>query len=386
MNDLTPFEGLHCANCGYRLQGEFCHHCGQSTHSVLKPIHGIAEEAVETLLHIDSRILHTLPRLYLRPGFLTMEYFAGRRVRYIAPFRLMFVLCLLAFFALHWSVDHLAEHGDLVNAHVQLGTEAFQQAHTPTQVRTILARQLQALDSADALAVMSPTARAQLQRSRHRLFKQANQRLAKLGAPPLKPTTGESRPAAAPGSHASATGTWMHIDWLPDIVNARLERIGRHIQGNWQTLQHGDAQGRHEAQQRMIDGVFGTLPQALFVMVPLFAVLLKLFYLFQRRLYMEHLIVALHSHAFLFLSLLLGMILEWLAGMLVPHAHWLAPAFGLLGWVLFLWIPVYLLCMQKRIYRQSWPWSTLKFLCIGWLYLWMLMGVLVIAVILGLAH
>ncbi|TAM19816.1 MAG: DUF3667 domain-containing protein, partial [Rhodanobacter sp.] len=95
MKELTSFEGLHCANCGEPLQGEFCHHCGQSVHSVLKPMHHMVEETVETVLHIDSRILHTLPALFLKPGFLTLEYFAGRRVRYIAPFRLMFVLCLL---------------------------------------------------------------------------------------------------------------------------------------------------------------------------------------------------------------------------------------------------------------------------------------------------
>ena len=40
----------------------------------------------------------------------------------------------------------------------------------------------------------------------------------------------------------------------------------------------------------------------MFVLIPLFALLLKLFYVFRRRLYMEHLIVALHSHAFLFLA------------------------------------------------------------------------------------
>ena len=39
--------------------------------------------------------------------------------------------------------------------------------------------------------------------------------------------------------------------------------------------------------------------------MPLFALLLKIFYIFKRRLYMEHLIVALHSHSFIFLSLLL---------------------------------------------------------------------------------
>ncbi len=59
----------------------------------------------------------------------------------------------------------------------------------------------------------------------------------------------------------------------------------------------------------MIAGRLSVLPQTLFVLMPLFAVLLKITYIFKWRLYMEHLIVALHSHAFVFQSLLLIMLL-----------------------------------------------------------------------------
>jgi hypothetical protein len=92
MNELTEAGTLHCANCGTPLEGEFCHHCGQSVHSVLKPVHHMLEDGMDMFLHVDGRIVHTVPPLFLKPGFLTLEYFAGRRQRYVAPFRLMFVL------------------------------------------------------------------------------------------------------------------------------------------------------------------------------------------------------------------------------------------------------------------------------------------------------
>lgn len=395
MNEVTPFQGLHCANCGEPLQGAFCHRCGQSVHSVLKPMHGMVEETVETLLHIDGRIVHTLPRLYLKPGLLTLEYFAGRRIRYIAPFRLMFVLCLLAFFALHGSLDSLATHGDLVHIQSQTGDDPFREARSAAQVRAILDDHLLALDTARNIAGLPQVGREQLDSAAQALRHLANRHLTELGAPALpvgsSGTTGHTAPGtqtlpAATTAPRRETEPALHVRWLPDVINARLNVLAQHIRDNWQTLQHGDANARHQAQQRMIDGIFGILPQALFLMIPLFAVLLKLFYLFQRRLYMEHLIVALHSHAFLFLSLLLGTGLKWLATGLIPHAHGLAPVFNLLGWALLLWVPIYLLLMQKRIYRQSWPMSVLKFLCIGWFYLWMLLCVLVIAIVLGLAH
>jgi hypothetical protein len=112
-------------------------------------------------------------------------------------------------------------------------------------------------------------------------------------------------------------------------------------------------------------GAFGTLPQVLFVLMPLFALLLKIFYIFKRRLYMEHLIVALHSHAFIFLSLLL----LTLAGLARNWAHtaatWLDAPLGLLIFVMGWWLPIYLFLMQKKVYRQGWFFTSLKYCAIG---------------------
>ncbi|NMW26103.1 DUF3667 domain-containing protein, partial [Rhodanobacter denitrificans] len=149
MKQLTSYEGLHCANCGAAMQGEFCHECGQSIHSVLKPMHHMVEETVETVLHIDGRIVHTLPPLLLKPGFLTLEYFAGRRVRYIAPFRLMFVLCLLSFFVFHLAIDQLTDKIP-ANGHplVSVNSSAIEAATSPAEVRKALQDELDGLQRA----------------------------------------------------------------------------------------------------------------------------------------------------------------------------------------------------------------------------------------------
>jgi hypothetical protein len=128
------------------------------------------------------------------------------------------------------------------------------------------------------------------------------------------------------------------------------------------------------------------LPPTMFVLMPVFAGLLKLFYVFRRRLYMEHLIVALHSHAFLFLWLLLCTLLTWLANWLEPRALWTTYPLNWLERILVLWAPIYLLLMQKRVYHQGWPMTLLKFWFIGWCYFWLLMIALMIAAALGVAH
>src|SRR3546814_4700084 len=58
-------------------------------------------------------------------------------------------------------------------------------------------------------------------------------------------------------------------------------------------------------QEAFKNAYLGAMPATLFVLLPVFALMLKVAYVFKRRLYMEHLLVALHSHAFLCLALLL---------------------------------------------------------------------------------
>ena len=56
-----------------------------------------ASEAMEDLTHADSRLWSTVGALLFKPGFLTCEFLAGRRVKYLPPLRLYLVLSLLFF-------------------------------------------------------------------------------------------------------------------------------------------------------------------------------------------------------------------------------------------------------------------------------------------------
>jgi len=385
MKELTSYEGALCANCQAPLQGEFCHHCGQSVHSVLRPVHGLFEEFFETFLHIDGRILHTLPPLFLKPGFLTLEYFSGRRVRYIAPFRLMFVLCLLSFFVLHLATDVITQRIQQRHQHnavvIDQGAD-FSQARTAQDVQRQLDSKLQTLEATRAIGNAAIV--AQIDQTEQKLREQANTRLGELGAPA---NTSTSAPAPEEGiGGSSKLEQPIHISWLPNFASERFNEFDEHIRKNAKALRHGSATERREAWEHLAAGIYGALPGTMLVLVPLFALLLKLFYVFKRRLYMEHLIVSLHSHAFLFVSLLLIVIAGMLNTWLRPIAAWAGYAAGLLQGGLILWVPAYLLIMQKRVYRQGWAMTLVKYWCVGWCYFWLLVLILIVAVILGLAH
>lgn len=258
----------------------------------------------------------------------------------------------------------------------------FAGAGNAEEVRDMLEEKVDALNAVQTLG--SDAMAAQAEQAKQRLRDVANQRLAELHAQPL-PAPSSSAPAITRSADHQPVDP-VRIGWLPAFVNTRLTSTFQHIQDNWHDYQHGDPTTREAAKERMINGVFGKLPATMFVLVPVFALLLKLFYVFKQRLYMEHLIVALHSQAFLFLWLLLCTLLAALAGWLEPHARWTTSPLNWLGWILVLWAPIYLLLMQKRIYQQGWPMTLLKYWCIGWLYFWLLLFVLLCAFALGLAN
>ncbi len=95
----------------------------------------------------------------------------------------------------------------------------------------------------------------------------------------------------------------------------------------------------------------GNLGGAVFVMVPLFALCQKLVYWNRRLRYTEHLVFALHLHAFWLLSLLLTL-LPW----------------GWVGVVVAVAVPWYALAALKRVYGGRWVWRWLRAAVVSLVY------------------
>ena len=101
-----PVVKVVCANCSAELLGAYCYSCGQPVKGMIRPLTSMMHDIADTIFNIDSRIFRTLWPLYVKPGYLSNEYFAGRRVRFVTPFRLYFFLSIAAFFAIQvWLGD-----------------------------------------------------------------------------------------------------------------------------------------------------------------------------------------------------------------------------------------------------------------------------------------
>jgi Protein of unknown function (DUF3667) len=89
-----------CANCGATVSQHYCGNCGQRLEHEIHSVWHFSREATEDLTHADSRLWSTIIALLFKPGFLTREFLAGRRVRYLPPLRLYLVLSVLFFLVL----------------------------------------------------------------------------------------------------------------------------------------------------------------------------------------------------------------------------------------------------------------------------------------------
>ncbi len=91
------------------------------------------------------------------------------------------------------------------------------------------------------------------------------------------------------------------------------------------------------------------VPKMFFILLPIFALLLKLFYIRRDFYYSEHLVFSIYYYNFFFLAGCVYMLLN------------LVPVINSFVWVIGVWVAAYLAFALKRMYGQSWGKTILKF-------------------------
>ncbi len=411
MTEPATDRGRHarpaaCENCGSVLQGPFCHVCGQRGHSPLRSFAHAVEEVFESLWHLDGRIFRTTRELFV-PGRVAANYLAGHRVRYIAPLRLFVILSLITFFVgkLTLHIDPSAIKTDLEGGRSQgividgepAGDERYATAASADDVMAIRGKALAQLEEArrspESRWIMSLVGGI----AQREILQGAQQRLRALGADealiraagdpnhavpslpaaPAAKTTAAKTPDSGTAAESAAASPTASADPEDDGLLARWwsRRVER-MEANAAAIERDP--------DTMIRLFLGALPGALFLLVPLFALLLKLVYIRSGRGYLEHLVVALYSHAFLLAALLLLFLLigaqSWIAA---PAAKALVSIF--VSAIVLALIPLYLLLMQKRVYAQGWFRTLAKYGVLGVCYGFLLLLGIVYAVLAGLS-
>lgn len=86
-----------CQNCDTKLNGRYCHECGQLADDFQRPIWSLVAEGISDLFALDGRLWRTIPTLLFRPGRITRQYIDGKRATQVPPFRLYLIASVLFF-------------------------------------------------------------------------------------------------------------------------------------------------------------------------------------------------------------------------------------------------------------------------------------------------
>jgi hypothetical protein len=353
-----------CLNCGTVLQGPFCHYCGQPDRNFMRFFPALMREFVEEFLDLDSRFMRTMKPLMFKPGRLTRDYLEGRRFRYTPPLRL-YLFASIAFFLLAATLS--------ANA-VRIGVNVDESSGEPNI----------SISSSEGKQALTPEQQAQIE-----------QALSDAGveAPPGfmdgfkagwdEGQDGDEAPETFTANQIQVGGKpWdretnpVVIPFMPDFVN---EWINGEIEESPKK-----AKRIGENPNLIIDQIFDILPGTMFVLLPVVALLFKFWYLFARRFYIEHLIYALHTHAFLFVSLIMVLLLTQILGSgWAGRIEWVGDATVWMIIAVSVWIPLYMLISLKHVYQQGWLLTIGKFCAIGLSYISLLTFISSVVAVLG---
>jgi hypothetical protein len=137
---------------------------------------------------------------------------------------------------------------------------------------------------------------------------------------------------------------------------------------SWLEARAKEKMGEHGTKMGLfISTLFNNLPYMMLCCIPLFAFVLKVLYVRRHIFYIDHLIYALHIHTFFYTGVMLIVLAT------IGLNRW-APG-AIAGWgIALLWTAfvVQIFLSIRRVYRQGWFVSTLKFFTGGFIYLMVL--------------
>jgi len=289
-----------CLNCGTILEGKFCHNCGQENLQMKESFGHMITHAVSDYFHFDDQFFHTLKPLLFKPGKLTVEYLAGHRASYLHPVK-MYIFISLIFFILFFrnskeemiNVKHSKQSE-------QKGIHAANQAIVEgVKLDTTLSAR-QKKEVTDRIKSFLPAAAA---KNMDAELKKDSVRKAQQ-----KVDDDDQGSFTFYGDDTNKYKTYdeyiAHQNTLP-VVDRNNSLENYMIKKNYDWKKQGK-----NAKEVLVEGIKHNTPKMMFLLLPMFGLILKLAFLKNHKLYVEHMIYSIHLHCYLFLFLTITMLIK----------------------------------------------------------------------------
>ncbi|WP_209329164.1 DUF3667 domain-containing protein [Lunatimonas salinarum] len=310
----------HCPNCGCNLpnQENFCPACGQENKDHKVPFFVFLKDFFESTLALESTFFRTLIPFFTNPGHLTRAFVSGKRKKYTHPIKLYLICSLLYFFVIGQLIP-----SDLIDRILIGGTNELEMERTPS---------VEIIDQTEADPTQTLTRENQVESQAEVNLAVPSQRSWKtLKFLSLDPAVSDEAFQHALDSAGISLGLQLATETKRKFIANSNLFIAKSAQN---------------------------LPIMMFLLLPFFALLMKLLFFRGNSYYVEHLIHGLHLHAFAYV----------VYGFMISLALLLNPTGSGFYLYPFLLVSLYAFISIWRIQRQPFFRTLLKFLLLGAVY------------------
>jgi Protein of unknown function (DUF3667) len=385
----------HCENCGAPLTGEFCSQCGQHAIDYRRSIFRVLLDAADSFLNWDTKFLHSINQLLIHPWQLTNDFNAGRRARYVHPLRLYLIGSIVFFLlarAINWDSEGPIQLTAQDRSELVASLAKMVAPDSPLSPEEREQVDLARLKLAEAQGALTQEERAELKKAfrayikssvvRQRVSAEERAKMAMIMArvpkipdhvvppaipPPVIPVSPTDTDVVATPPPRVPSPPIMSTP-KPDTKAPFHFSTGREGEKKtafalWLEKQVKEKIGEDGSRAKLfMETLRSNIPGMMLCCIPLFAFILKILYIRKGRFYVEHLVYALHIHTFLYVAVIITSLAVMAANRTVP---------ALSGWITALMtiaIVVQIFLSIRRVYKQNWFMTLVKFLFGGLVY------------------
>jgi hypothetical protein len=328
-----------CLNCKAELQGRYCHVCGQENLEPKETAWHLISHFFKDITHFDGNFFSTVKYLFARPGFLSTEYMVGRRASYLNPVRLyiftsaFFFLIFFNFFTSNRTNKEILEQNSTIHKRTLAEVSKMDSASFADFTRAINREE----DKGD------------LPMTREAFKKYTDDKLQNAGFTIF----GIRYRNRAAYDSALRTGEKKH-NWLERQVYYKVIALSEKYNNNGPQMFGA-----------LRNSVLHSLPQLLFLSLPLLAWLLKMLYYRRRQYYyVNHAIFSIHLYIFIFIVLLFFFTVNVIN---TNYLHW--GIFSYINFAFFLGIYFYVYKAMRKFYGQRRAKTITKFILLNLMFL-----------------
>ena len=336
-----------CKNCekSFDSSYEYCPYCGQEATDNLT-FGVLFSNTIENYFSIDARFFRSFVPLMIKPGVLARRFVDGKRLKYLHPAQFYLFISVLFFFLFSFSVrqadtevNRAIEQGmdsNIALDSIQIQADSVGIAKAREELKKnqkftgMTDEQLEKLDSAMVIDARNPGMNFGLRQQKlDSLIANGASQQEKLEAIGLEPNAGV----------------------FTTRVFAQLLKLYEQRAGG------------------ILKTLYDTIPVAMFIMLPLFALLLKLFY-WNRGTFAHHMVFSFYFFTFLFTTFCTLIVANFIFD--VP---------GSLEFLILLSVVIYLMIALHNFYRSSWIGAFFKSGIISFMYMLLVVPIAAVGVI-----